>query len=98
MFDPTTPKGFYFNRGVYYFGNMVDAEIHGAEQKSRKGRKPGEGTDALANAARLSVLEKYLGVPVKRHRTPELGGSGAHGQITDSPGKQKEERIIIKVD
>ena len=40
-----------------------------AEAKSRKGRTPGEGVDRLANAARLSALEKNLKTPIARNRS-----------------------------
>jgi hypothetical protein len=95
-FDPTTPKGFYFNRGVFYFGRKVSGEMDAAEQSSRKGRKPGAGVDALANGARLGALEKNIGVKIKRHREPDkVGTFGGSGQIVDQPGKQKEERTVV---
>ena len=99
IFDPTTPKGFYFNRGVYYFGRMVENDMNAAEQSSRKNRKPGVATDALANGARLGVLEKHLGIPMKRFRDPgNVSATESGGKITDQPGKQKDESIIIKID
>ena len=55
-----------------------------AENQSRKSKKPGPATDRLANAARLSALERNLGVPVKRHRDP--------GDITaNQPGEDKKQ-------
>lgn len=78
---------------------MVQSEMDAAEQASRKNRKAGVGTDALANGARLGVLEKHLGIPVKRFRDPgTVGSMNESGKITDTPGTQKEESIIIKID
>lgn len=97
VFDPTTPKGFYFNRGVFHFGRMVDNEMQQAENNSRKNRKPGASTDALANAARLGVLEKKLGIAIKRHRDPgtvtNRNPFQQHG--AEKPGSDKDETIII---
>jgi hypothetical protein len=42
-----------------------------AEEQIRKAHKKSGGTDRLINAARLSVLEKNLGIPIKRHRNPD---------------------------
>jgi hypothetical protein len=42
-----------------------------AESQIRKAHKQGSGTDRLVNAARLSVLEKNIGVAIKRHRNPD---------------------------
>jgi hypothetical protein len=39
-----------------------------AEAQVRKAHKSSAGTNRLANAARLSALEKNLGVPIKRHK------------------------------
>ena len=69
--DPATPKGFYFNRGVFYFGRKVENDMATEEARIRKAHKSSPGTDRLANAARLAILEKNIGVPVKRHRNPD---------------------------
>jgi hypothetical protein len=92
-FDPTTPKGFYFNRGVFYFGRKVSNEMQKAEARSRKNRK-GATAERLGNAAGLQVLEKYLGVPVKRHRDPGNIPSQSSAPIVDSAIKGKEEEPI----
>ena len=68
--------------------------MNAAEARSRKGRKPGVAADRLANAARLSALEKNLGVPIKRHRDP-----GAAGDVTPDGKSEKREKdtsVIIK--
>jgi hypothetical protein len=78
---------------------MVQSEMDAADARSRSGRKNDAGTDALANGARLAVLEKHLGTKIKRHRTPDTFGSvNASGTVVDTPGKQKEDSVIIKID
>lgn len=96
-FDPTTPKGFYFNRAVFYFGRKVENEMQVAENNSRKNKKPGPGTERLVNAARLGALERNLGVAVKRHRDPgNVSNSNPFQQHgAESPGKDKDETIVI---
>jgi hypothetical protein len=91
VFDPKTPKGFYFNRGVFHFGTRIDNEMNAAEARSRKGRT-GASADRLSNAARLQVLEKHLGVPIKRHRDPGVVGGSS---ITDSEMNKKEDKPVI---
>lgn len=98
IFDPTTPKGFYFNRGVYYFGKKVEAAMNDAEARTRKGRKPGPGVERLVNGARLGALEKLLGITIKRHRDPgsvqgkvDFGFDGRKEKYQD-----KDETIVIK--
>lgn len=66
-----------------------------AEAASRKSKKPGPGTERLANAARLSALEKNLGTAIKRHRDP---GDVMSGNPFSKPGEEssdKEETITI---
>lgn len=88
MYDPASPKGFYLNRGVFYFGRKVEGEMDEAEAFSRKGRKPNASTDKLAYAARLKALERNIGVPIKRHRDP--------GKIETKDNKvDKDESIKI---
>ena len=41
------------------------------EARIRKAHKSGPAADRLANAARLSALERNIGVEVKRHRNPD---------------------------
>lgn len=66
-----------------------------AEANARKNRKAGPGTDRLANAARLGVLEKHLGIEVKRYRDPgDVGGAPERAETRD--GKQdKDETIVV---
>lgn len=76
---------------------MVEGEMNAAEARSRKGRKAGAGTDRLANAARLGALERYLGVPIKRHRDP--GSVGANridfNQDGKKEGKQEKDSSTV---
>ena len=98
MFDPTTPKGFYFNRGVFYFGKKVEKAMQEAEARSRKGRKPGEGVERLVNASRLGALGKMLGVDIKRHRDPgDVSGQIDHGTDGRKQKQQdKDETIVVR--
>jgi hypothetical protein len=43
-----------------------------AEAQIARSHKRGSGTDRLINAARLSALEKNLGISIKRHRNPDM--------------------------
>lgn len=63
-----------------------------AEAQIRKAHKSGPGTDRLVNAARLSVLEKNLGVAVKRHRDP---GNVTTTEASMKPGQEEDEVIFI---
>ena len=94
-FDPTTPRGFYFNRGVFYFGRKVSNQMQQAEARSRKNRT-GAVADRLGNAASLAVLERYLGVAVKRHRDPDASEiKGSSSPVVDSDINKKEESTVL---
>ena len=93
-FDPTTPRGFYFNRGVFYFGRKVTNEMQKAEARSRKNRK-GVTAERLGNAAALKVLERYLGTPIKRNRDPGSAVKSASAPVVDSPLNKDEEPTIL---
>jgi len=96
MFDPASPKGFYLNRGVFYFGRKVEGEMDHAEQASRKNRKPSDSTNNLANAARLRALEKNIGVPIKRHRDPgSVSNNDPFKQFGSSTETTKDESTVI---
>jgi hypothetical protein len=64
-----------------------------AESQIRKAHKQGSGTDRLVNAAKLSVLEKNLGVAVKRHRNPDQLSSENASQSDQD--KNKDETIFL---
>lgn len=96
MFDPKTPRGFYLNRGVFYWGKNVENDMAAAENRSRKGRKAGPGADRLANAARLGVLERHLGVPIKRHRDPgNVSGRQDVGMDGKKESSDKDTSVIV---
>ena len=63
-----------------------------AEARIRNSHKRGTGTDRLINAARLSALEKNLGIPIKRHRNPEVV---AQSPDQESKKEDKEEIIFL---
>lgn len=97
MYDPASPKGFYFNRGVFYFCRKIENDQIIAENNSRKNRKPGADVDRLANAAKLRILELALGIPIKRHRDPgnvsNTNPFQQHG--AEVPGEQKDSSTIV---
>ena len=93
QFDPQTPKGFYFNRGVFYFGRKFENEMHEAEEQLRKSHKRGKGTDRLIAAARLSVLERNLGIAVKRHREPD---QVANTMVETKENPNQDEVVFLK--
>lgn len=92
-FDETTPKGFYFNRGVFLFGRMVDNEMAKAEARARKNRKP-KSAERLATSARLGVLAKYLGTEIKRFRDPMQDNTKIKGE-GDSEGKPDKDTSTV---
>jgi hypothetical protein len=79
-FDTKTPKGFFFNRGVYYWANKVEGEMDAVEAHSRKNRKNDASTQKLVTTARLGVLSKHLGVEIKRYKDVSTPGSVRAGQ------------------
>lgn len=97
MYNPASPKGFYLNRGIYYFGRKIENEMQAADHNSRKNRKPGPGTDRLANAARLKALEVNLGVPIKRHKDPgSVSNTNPFTQGKDSTEQKDESTIVMR--
>lgn len=98
MYPPEAPKGFYLNRGIFYFGRKVENAMDAAEAVSRKHRKPGAGVNALAQAARLNVLEKMTGSKINRHRNPgSITNSNPftqHGRPHEGPDKDTSETIM----
>lgn len=97
-FDPATPKGFYFNRGVYYFATKVEGDMNAAEAQSRANRARDASTDRLVNTARLGVLSKHLGIEIKRYKDPgSASGDMRAGQgFVDSDQNKSEQGTIIK--
>lgn len=97
MYDPATPRGFYLNKGIFYFGQKVENAMAAAEQASRKNRKAGTGTDKLANAARLKALEDMIGIPIKRHKDPgNVTNMNPFHQGKDAAkGEDKDESTVV---
>lgn len=89
QFDPATPKGYYFNRGVFYFGKKVENDMAQAEAEIRKSHKNNSGTDRLVTAARIRALEKNIGIELKKHRDP--------GQVPleSEPGQHNEDEVVF---
>lgn len=54
--------------------------MNAVETQSRKNRKRDASTDRLVNTARLGVLEKYLGIPIKRYKDPGSTGDMRSGK------------------
>lgn len=96
-FDASTPKGYYFNRGVYLFGRMVQSDMDRAEQAARKNRK-GKAAERLATGARLGVLSKHLREDIKRFRDPmqEKGSIKGDPQNPDAAAKSKTQDEVVR--
>jgi hypothetical protein len=60
-----------------------------AENQIRKAHKRGSGTDRLVTAARLSALERNLGIPIKRHRNPD------NISLPDQTKEDKDETFFL---
>lgn len=96
-FDAKTPKGYYFNRGVYLFGRMVESEMASAEKRARKNRK-GISAERLANGARLAVLQKYIGEKIQRFRDPVVVKGAVKGDPQNpDTSKTKDEVVRWKI-
>jgi hypothetical protein len=56
-----------------------------------------EGAQRMANAARLRVLEKALGTPIKRNRDPgRPTKAGPFSKVTDRESAKDESQIVWK--
>lgn len=96
MYDPISPKGFYFNRGVFYFGRKVEGDMDAAEAGSRAHRKPGKDVDRLVRAARLRQLEINLGTKIKRHKDPgNVSNVNPFAQAGSEKEKHKDVSEVI---
>lgn len=74
---------------------MVENEMQAAENRSKSGT-PGAAGVRLANAARLGVLEKHLGVPIKRYRDP--GNVGNARPSAPKEETDKDEVIVVAIE
>lgn len=52
---------FYFDRGIYWWGNFVDNKVAEAEAKVRQSFKNKKGTDVFVNSERAKTMSKLLG-------------------------------------
>ena len=97
MYDPASPKGFYLNRGIFYFCKKIENDQNIAENNSRKGRRPGADIDRLVNAARLRILELALGTPMKRHRDPgNVSNSNPFKQHNPNDSSKDQSTIVMR--
>lgn len=92
-FDAATPKGYYFNRGVFLFGRMLESEMAAAEKKARKNRK-GIAADRLANGARIGVLQKHLGIEVQRFRDPAAVKGAVKGDPQNPDTSKTQDEVV----
>ena len=95
-FDASTPKGYYFNRGVFLFGRLIEGEMQKAEARARKGRKP-KSAERLANSARLGVLQKYLGMEIKRFRDPAMDVGKIKNESDSETKSDKDTSVVWKI-
>jgi hypothetical protein len=64
---------FYFDRGVYWWGNFVERKMDEAEHAVREQMRNRKGTDMFANSARISTYNKLFGLnPASAYRQPQL--------------------------
>lgn len=84
------PKGFYLNRGVWLFGNMIESEMASAENAARKrhGKKKGNA-DKFIQSERLRVLGLHLREDIKRFRDP---GKATH-QINQDKNQNVDQQL-----
>ena len=55
------------------------------------------GAERMANAARLRVLEKALGTPIKRNRDPgRPAQKGPFSKVTDRETEKDESQVVWK--
>lgn len=80
------PKGFYLNRGVWLFGNMIESDMAQAENAARKrhGKKKGNA-DKFVQSERLRVLGLHLREDIKRFRDP--------GKATHTINQDKNQNV-----
>ena len=52
---------FYFDRGIYWWGNFVDGKVAEAEARVRQSLKNKKGTEVFVNSERIKTMSKLLG-------------------------------------
>lgn len=75
---------FYFDRGIWWWGNFVDNKVAEAEMRVRHAFKNKKGTDVFVNSERTRTLNRLLGV-----RDPNAGY-----RVYSDPNKNKPKKAV----
>lgn len=74
---------FYFDRGIYLWGNFVENKMNEAEMTVRRQMKNRKGTDAFAASSRIAAFNKLFGLSVaSAYREPQLPQKLAKPTVT----------------
>jgi hypothetical protein len=77
---------FYFDRGIYWWGNYVEDRMNEAEATVRKQMKNRKGTETFVASQRIATFNKIFGLSVAAaYRQPSLPG-----MTTEKKKTQKE--------
>ena len=64
---------FYFDRGIYWWGNFVEQKMQEAEQTVRQQMKNKKGTEMFVASTRIATFNKIFGLSTaSAFRQPEL--------------------------
>lgn len=64
---------FHLDYQVWNFGSSLDAALQEAVEPKKQGKKSKDLTAPQKRLALSNVLEKWLGIAVKKYRDPHLG-------------------------
>ncbi|QGJ90064.1 tail assembly chaperone [Mycobacterium phage Indlulamithi] len=64
---------FYFDRGIYWWGNFVEQRMNEVEAQVRKQMKNRKGTETFVASQRIATFNKLFGLSVAAaYRQPDL--------------------------
>jgi hypothetical protein len=65
---------FYFDRGTYLWGNLVERSMDEAEQRTRQSMRNRAGTDTFVASARQAIFNKLMGITETKnvYRQPQV--------------------------
>lgn len=63
---------FYFDRGIYWWGNFVEQKLQEAEQNVRQQMKNRKGTEMFVTSTRIATFNKIFGLSTaSAYRQPD---------------------------
>jgi hypothetical protein len=65
---------FYFNRGIYLWGTLVENKMAEAESKVRKSFRNKKGAEVFINSERTKIYNKLLGIDSTKGVYRSAGG------------------------